>query len=135
MAGCRPELLHRPASFAHGHRTSSPRAPLHKAQAPPHALRCSNPAAVRKAPALPLQVGQGAPGSDSGGGSVDTFTDQHTNALGRAARGGAQCSSSYVERSDRSKGPVGPVAGVNRRRPMNARSRGTPSGQAHVRLF
>ena len=40
------------------------------------------------------------------------FTDQHTNALDRAARGRARCSSFCVERSDRSKGPVRPVAGV-----------------------
>jgi len=32
------------------------------------------------------------------------FTDQYTNALGRGARGGARCSSSCIERSDRSPG-------------------------------
>ena len=37
-----------------------------------------------------------------------------------------------MERSDRSKRPVRPVAGVNRRRPKNASPGGTPSGQAHV---
>ena len=60
--------------------------------------------------------------------SVDANLGQHTNALDRAARERARCSSSCVERSDRSKGPVRPVAGENRRRPTNANPGGTPSG-------
>jgi hypothetical protein len=40
-------------------------------------------------------------------GTVDANLGQHTNALDRAARKRARCSSSCVERSDRSKGPVG----------------------------
>ena len=46
---------------------------------------------------------------------------QHTNAHGRAARGGARCSASCVEQLDRSRGPVRPVAGVKQRSLTNAR--------------
>ena len=62
------------------------------------------------------------------------FTGQHKIALGRAARGGAPCSTSCVERSDRSEGPVRPVAVQNDDDPTNARPGGTPSGQACVGL-
>jgi hypothetical protein len=59
---------------------------------------------------------------------VDANLGQHTNALDRAVRERARCSSLCVERSDRSKGPVRPIAGDNRRRPTNANPGGTPSG-------
>jgi len=62
------------------------------------------------------------------------FTGQHTIALGRAARGGAPCSTSCVEWSDRSEGPVRPVAVQNGDDPTNAHPGGTPSGQACVGL-
>ena len=67
--------------------------------------------------------------------TVDAFSGQHTNALDRAVRGGAPCSASCVERSDRSEGPVRPVAVQNGDVPTNARPGGTPSGQACVELF
>ena len=66
--------------------------------------------------------------------AVDAFSGQHTNALDRAVRGGAPCSASCVERSDRSEGPVRPVAVQNGDDPTNARPGGTPSGQARVGL-
>ena len=53
------------------------------------------------------------------------FTGQHTIALGRATQGGAPCSTSRVERSDRSEGPVKPVAVQNGDDPTNARPGGT----------
>jgi len=59
---------------------------------------------------------------------VDANLGQHTNALDRAAQERARCSSPCVERSDRSKEPVRPVAGENRRRPTNTNPGGTPSG-------
>jgi len=62
------------------------------------------------------------------------FIDQHMNALDCATRGGAPCSASCVERSDRSEGPVKPVAVQNGDDPTNARPGGTPSGQTHVGL-
>ena len=62
------------------------------------------------------------------------FSSQHMNVLDRAARGGAPCSASCVERSDRSKGPVRPVVVQNDDDPTNARLGGTPFGQAHVGL-
>ena len=65
---------------------------------------------------------------------LTTFTGQHTIALGRAARGEAPCSTSCVERSDRSGGPVRPVAVQNGDDPTNACPGGTPSGQARVGL-
>ena len=45
---------------------------------------------------------------------VDANLGQHTNALDRAARERARCSSLYVERSDRYEESVRPVAGENR---------------------
>ena len=60
------------------------------------------------------------------------FTGQHMIALGRAARGGVPCSTSCVERSDRSDGPVRPVAVQNSDDPTNARPGGTPSGRARA---
>jgi len=61
--------------------------------------------------------------------SVDANLGQHTNTLDRAARERARCSSLCVERSDRSKEPVRPVAGENRRRPTNANPGGTRQGR------
>ena len=66
---------------------------------------------------------------------VDAFSGQHTNALDGAVQRGAPCSTSCVERSDRSEGPVRPVAVQNGDDPTNARPGGTPSGQARVGLF
>ena len=57
---------------------------------------------------------------------------QHTNTLDRAAQGGAPCSTSYVERSDRLEEPVRPVAVQNDDDPTNAHPGGTPSGQART---
>ena len=71
-------------------------------------------------PSLPKQLWLGI--------GVDANLGQYTNALDRAARERAQCSSPCMERSDRSKEPVRPVAGENRRRPTNANPGGTPSG-------
>ena len=65
---------------------------------------------------------------------VDVFSDQHTNALDRAVRGEVPCSASCVERSNRSEGPVRPVAVQNGDDPTNASPGGTPSGQARVGL-
>ena len=66
--------------------------------------------------------------------TVDAFSGQHTNALDRAVRGGAPCSASCMERSDRSEGPVRPVAMQNGDDPTNAHPGGTPSRQARVGL-
>ena len=60
--------------------------------------------------------------------TVDANLGQHMNALDRAVQERARCISPYVERSDRSKGPVRPVADEKRRRPTNANPGGTPSG-------
>ena len=62
------------------------------------------------------------------------FSSQHMNVLDRAARGGAPCSASCVERSEWSEGPVRPVAVQNDDDPTNARPEGTPSGLARVGL-
>ena len=68
------------------------------------------------------------------GHAVDVFSGQHTNALDRATRGGAPCSTSYAERSDRSEEPVRPVAVQNGDNPTNAHPGGIPLGQARVGL-
>jgi hypothetical protein len=60
--------------------------------------------------------------------TVDAFSGQHTNVLDHAAQGGAPCSTSCVERSDRSEEPVRPVAVQNGDDPTNAHPGGTPSG-------
>ena len=62
------------------------------------------------------------------------FSSQHMNVLDRTVRGGAPCSASCVERSDRSEGPVRPVVVQNDDDPTNARPEGTPLGLARVGL-
>ena len=65
---------------------------------------------------------------------LTSFTGQYMIALDCAARSGAPCSVSCVERSDRSEGPVRPVAVQNDDDPTNARPGGTPSGQVRASL-
>ena len=65
---------------------------------------------------------------------VDAFSGQYTNALDRAARGGAPCSASCIGWPDRSEKLVRPVAVQNDDDPTNAHPEGTLSGQARVGL-
>ena len=64
---------------------------------------------------------------------VDAFRDQHTNALECAVRGGARCSASCVDRSDRLWRAVRQVAGENDEEPTNV-SPGRPVGAGTRRV-
>ena len=59
---------------------------------------------------------------------VDAFYGSTHERIGSCGTRKSSMQLSCMERSDRSKGPVRPVAGENRRRPTNTNSGGTPSG-------